>query len=213
MNRIAMTSVYLCGLVFIMGTTGCFNMSSLQTAKTLEKGKGRVLIGGGYYTSPEVNDALDTLGADDLKMPYMEVGYRRGFTDAFEAGVKLTLIGTIAVDGKYQLLDNNGLAFAVGLSGGYADIESGTGSSKTKIYEAMVPLYASYDIGDYLALYLSPKYMFRIYGGDGSGSGSLAGVTGGVKLGKNLGLFIESTYMQALGEDFSAIQVNGSLYF
>ncbi len=205
-------------LVLLTLTVGCANMSTLQTAKTLAPSEGRVLVGGGYYASPDLDaEASDATGAEaSLKMPYAEVGYRHGIVDDVEAGLKVTMPGTVAVDGKYQLLEQGGLALATGLGVGYLSLSSGEGADEVKstILDVQVPLYASYDVGDYLAVYTSPKYLLRSVSGDGGSSLShLAGATAGVKVGKDTGLFFEGTLMRDLSLGFNAVQVNGSLFF
>ena len=82
--KIAAASV----LAFSALTTACVNSSTLQTAKALDPGHGRVLVGGGFYTSPDINaDASEASDSDvTLALPYMEVGYRRGIVDKVELG-------------------------------------------------------------------------------------------------------------------------------
>ncbi|MGL1903646.1 MAG: hypothetical protein OCC49_16030 [Fibrobacterales bacterium] len=191
-------------------------MSSLQTAKTLDPGKGRLIAGGGYYTSPEINEIVDSLTtSEELAFPYLEIAYRRGIVENFDMGLKLTLIGTMFLDGKYQLIDSESYAIATGAGVGYVSIESGSGDFKTKtdIYDIQVPVYASYHLGDYVAVYATPKYNLRIFGGDGSGASSMVGSTAGLKIGKDAGIFVEATYMTDVSDDFSLMQFNGSVFF
>src|SRR5690606_27680166 len=42
-------------LAFSALTTACVNSSTLQTAKALSPGHQRVLVGGGFYSSPDIN--------------------------------------------------------------------------------------------------------------------------------------------------------------
>lgn len=195
----------------------CANMSTLQTGRALPAGEGRILIGGGYYTSPDVNeDASSILGEEsDLTFPYAEIGYRRGIIENLELGAKVTIPGTIALDGKYQFVDAGGFALAAGVGAGYLSISSGEGDNEisSTVIDLMVPIYASYHIGDYVALYTSPKYALRVLAGDSSGTSHLVGGTGGVKVGNTIGVFFEGTYMKDLASDFDAVQVNGSFFF
>ena len=127
--KIAAASV----LAFSALTTACVNSSALQTAKALDPGKQRILVGGGYYASPDLDkDASSATGEEtSLKLPYMELGYRRGLIDKLEAGVKYTLPGTAAIDGKYQFLDAGDFALAAGASVGYFKLSSEAGDSKS----------------------------------------------------------------------------------
>src|SRR5258708_30152615 len=101
--------------------TGCVNMSTLQTAKALEPGKQRVLVGGGYYASPSVNtDARASAGSDvSLALPYMEIGYRRGIVENLELGAQVTIPRTTRLDAKYQLVSAVNFAFALCLGANY----------------------------------------------------------------------------------------------
>src|SRR5256885_12384028 len=79
---------FVAGSLFVLSalTAGCVNSSTLQTAKALDPGSQRILVGGGYYASPSLNaDASSATNSDvSLKMPYMELGYRRGIVDKVE---------------------------------------------------------------------------------------------------------------------------------
>jgi len=210
-------------LAFSALTTGCVNSSTLQTAKALDPGHGRVLVGGGFYTSPQINsDTSEATGSDvTLALPYMELGYRRGIIDKLELGAKVTVPGTSGIDAKYQFLDAGKFALATGLGVGYLSIESGEGMDKvsSKIVDTTVPVYASYDVAKAFALYTAPKYVLR-YGSskDGEGMSSsgldhLVGGTVGTRLGNKWGLFLESSYLKSVTSDFGAFQVNGSIFF
>src|SRR3954463_5838850 len=53
-------------------TAGCVNSSTLQTAKALDPGQQRILVGGGFYASPSVNaNASESTNSDvSLALPY-----------------------------------------------------------------------------------------------------------------------------------------------
>jgi hypothetical protein len=199
------------------------NSSTLQTAKALDPGKQRILVGGGYYASPSLDaDASETTGEDvSLKMPYMEVGYRRGIVDKVEVGAKVTIPGTAGLDAKYELLNNGKFAVAAGAGLGYLKITSGTEGAETSstIIDAIVPAYASYDIAKSLALYASPKYVMRYAKStdenmmSASGMNHLVGGTLGTKIGNGAGLFMEASYLKSVSSDFDSFQVNGSVFF
>ena len=207
-------------------TTACVNSSTLQTAKALDPGRQRILVGGGYYASPDINeDASSATGTEtSLALPYMELGYRRGLVDKVEAGVKYTLPGTAAIDGKYQFLDAGDFALAAGASVGYFKISSEAGDSKSSstVIDTIVPVYASYDVAKAFALYTSPKYVMRyaknessdaMMSESSSGLNHLVGATVGTRLGNRWGLFLETTYLKSVSSDFDAFQVNGSIFF
>jgi hypothetical protein len=198
-------------------------MSTLQTAKALDPGKQRVLVGGGYYASPSVDaDASEAAGSDvSLALPYMEVGYRRGIIDKVELGAKVTIPGTVGLDGKYQLVNMGKFAVAAGLGAAYLKIESGTGDMKTstKLIDTMVPMYVSYDVAKPFAVYASPKYVLRYadsidaMGAKESGMSHLLGATAGMRVGSGFGLFLETSYLKDVTSEFDSFQVNGSIFF
>ncbi|HUS28469.1 MAG TPA: hypothetical protein VMZ53_08170 [Kofleriaceae bacterium] len=200
------------------------NSSTLQTAKALDPGSQRILVGGGYYASPSLDaDASEATGDDvSLKMPYMELGYRRGIVDKIEVGAKVTLPGTAGVDAKYQFLNAGKLAVAAGIGTGYLKISSGAEGMQTSstIVDAIVPVYASYDVSRFFAVYSSPKYVLRYAKSvdetdmsSSSGMNHLVGGTMGVRVGQKKGLFLETSYLKSVSSDFDSFQVNGSFFF
>jgi hypothetical protein len=220
MKKFAAASI----LVFSALTTGCVNSSTLQTAKAMDPGQQRILVGGGYYASPSLDADASAAANEDvsLKMPYMELGYRRGIVDKVELGAKVTLPGTAGVDAKYQFVNAGKLAVAAGLGTGYLKISSGAEGSMTSstIVDAIVPVYASYDVSRFFAVYSSPKYVLRYAKSidesdmsSTSGMNHLVGGTMGVRLGQNKGLFLETSYLKSVSSDFDSFQVNGSFFF
>ena len=197
-------------------------MSTLQTAKALDPGKQRILVGGGYYASPSVDaDASEASGSDvSLALPYMEVGYRRGLMKNFELGAKATIPGTVGLDGKYQLVNAGKFAVAAGLGTSYLKIESGSDQDKvsTMLVDVIVPAYISYDVAAPFSIYASPKYVRRYASSTDmldttSGTSHLVGATVGTRLGSRMGLFLESSYLKDMTSDFDSFQVNGSIFF
>lgn len=197
-------------------------MSTLQTAKALDPGKQRILVGGGYYASPSVDaDASEASGSDvSLALPYMEVGYRRGLMKNFELGAKATIPGTVGLDGKYQLVNAGKFAVAAGLGTSYLKIESGSDQDKvsTMLVDVIVPAYISYDVAAPFSIYASPKYVLRYASSTDmmdttSGTSHLVGATVGTRLGSRMGLFLESSYLKDMTSDFDSFQVNGSIFF
>lgn len=195
-------ALFLGILIFSASSFSCISMSSLQTAEILKQGEGRVLLGAGHYTSPAINKAVDDLETatnsttknDDIKLPYIEFGYRRGLSETFEIGFKYTFPGSLGVDGKFSVLNTANFDLALGLGVGYMTIEtsgsstssdsstnSGSGGSsttstsetkfKSTVMDFTVPLYASYRINESFALYSSPKYIVRSISSSETSSG------------------------------------------
>jgi hypothetical protein len=207
----------------LASAAACVNSSTLQTAKALDPGKQRILVGGGYYASPSLNaDASSATGDDvSLALPYMEVGYRRGIVEKVELGAKVTIPGTAGIDAKYELLNDGKFAVAAGAGFAYLKLTSGASGMETSstIVDAMVPVYASYDLAKSFAVYASPKYVLRYtksvdeMAQSASGINHLVGGTLGTKLGNNRGLFLETSYLKSVSSDFDSFQVNGSIFF
>lgn len=199
----------------LLGQAACVSMSSLQTAETLEKGRKQTTFGGGYYSSEETanNSKLST------KLPYLEYSYREGIAKDFDAGVKLTIIGSAAIDGKYRLYDGEKFDFAVGGALGYMNVKTGSGSTETEntIIDIMLPVYASYRFDKSWAVYLTPRYVLRMNNRSGVDSGnstaSLFGGAGGVKIGHDWGAYLEAAYQKQSGSSFDLMQYNVSFFW
>lgn len=231
-------ALFLGILIFSASSFSCISMSSLQTAEILKEGEGRVLLGAGHYTSPAVNKAVDeletatntTTKSDDLKLPYIEFGYRRGLSEIFELGFKYTFPGSLGLDGKLGLINTAKFDLALGLGVGYLTMESGesstTSTSETKfkstLIDFMVPLYASYRINESFALYTSPKYIVRSISTSETSSGvsttskgtqHFAGATVGTMIGSDKGVAIEVTYVKDQSSKFDIMQLGGALFW
>lgn len=211
-------------LAFSALTTACVNSSTLQTAKALDPGHQRILVGGGFYSSPSINadaNQASNGSVEALAMPYMELGYRRGIIDKLELGAKATIPGTAGIDAKYQFLDAGKFALAAGVGAGYLKLTSGSDGmeTSTKIIDTTVPIYASYDLAKSFAVYTAPKYVLRYaksideMGQASSGLNHLVGATVGTRVGNRWGLFLETSYLKSVSSNFDAFQVNGSVFF
>ena len=218
MNKVVST-LSLLGCTVVLAA-GCANISSLQTAQTLAPNQGEFVAGGGYFVMPDLNEELskDSDESVELAFPYAEFMYRRGFFENFDAGLKLTIIGTIAVDGKYRFLNTGAFALATGLGVGYVNIVSESTSdgeateTDSRVIDLSVPLHMSYDVNDAFAFYLSPKYNLRIIDNE---VGHLGGATIGVRVGQSAGLYLETSYLVDL-EDADAghiLQYNAAFFF
>lgn len=198
--------------------TGCVSMSGLQTARTVEPGKAEMVVGAGTYQSGAITDAIREDGAvkgDSLSIPFAEFSYRQGISKDWDAGLKLTFIGSAVVDGKYSLIEGKSFAASIGAGVGYLSISSGTGDDKTEsqIMDLIVPLYLSYDVAENFAIYGAPKYIQRSISGDASGSVALTGGTAGVKIGKTWGTYIEASQLKDSKSDFTLSQGNVALFW
>ena len=203
----------------LLGGVGCANVSALQTARALKSGDSELAVGGGYFTMPALNDvleeaAMESMTSDDvdtsIEIPYLEVSYRHGLGSDMDFGIKLTLVGTLAADFKYQFLDVNGFSLAAGAGLGAFYLSSD--SDNFTMVDAMIPIYASYDVSEAFALYVSPKYILRTINGEPL---HLGGLTAGTKMGKDMGVYLELSYLQYL-DNFDIpeiLQFNAAYFF
>ncbi|MBC85560.1 MAG: hypothetical protein CL677_00150 [Bdellovibrionaceae bacterium] len=209
-------SLILTLLVASAGLMGCASMSGLQTARVLEKGKVQSTFGGGYYSSGDIAASVnDTEDGEDIDMPFLEYSYRQGVGHNWDVGLKVTLIGTAVLDGKYNFYSGDKWALAAGLGLGYLSIEteSGDEKSETTILDFMLPLYASYDVSEKVSIYTVPKYIHRSISGEGSGSSALLGATLGLKIGKEWGSMLEVGQFRDLDEDLDISQANVAFFW
>ena len=206
---------YFVGYVaMLLVLANCASLSTMQTARVLEKGESEHALGLGFYNSD------DFLGGDDISIPVLEYQYRRGIWNNFDAGIKLTNLGSLVLDGKYNLVNGQKWALATGLGLGYLDFESTVGNvtAKSTIIDVMLPLYLSYDVGVMTSFYGAAKYVLRSIstsGGTitGGGDGSLISGSLGLKVGKTSGALLEASLVSGLDNDFAGTQFNAGYFF
>lgn len=197
-------------LVLGLVLTRCASVSTIQTARVLAPEKEQHAFGGGMYSSQD-----KTASGVDFSSSFLEYSYRRGWIDKVDYGLRITLIGTGLADIKYNLINDEKLAVAVGGGLGYMSISSGTGDSKTEtqIYDFNFPLYASYDFNELVSVYTSPKFIIRYSTSESeSASETLMAATLGVKVGKEKGVLLEATGFQSTNNQLSGSQVNGMFF-
>ena len=199
--------------------TGCINMSTLQTARTLPVNETELVAGGGYYLSPTLLETESSDANNELELvglPYVEIGARIGMLDYLDLGLKVTIPGTISLDVKLQVVDLEGLAVAMGAGIGYLHYETTVDDTKftNEIIDLMVPIYISYHFNEAFAIYGSPKYVMRINITGDTDAAQLVGAGGGLRIGESAGVYLEATYMVDLADpDFTMIQLSGASFF
>lgn len=182
--------------LFLFFLSGCANLGSLQTAKTLPPKEGRAFAGGGYTESPAIDANVSAAGSAKplTKVGYGQVGARLGISEHFDVGARATLLGTVQGDVKYQFLDAGPLAMAVGFGLGLLRINSSDNDRGIYVTDVFVPFYASLEPIPYFTLYGVAKYFFRWITGPSSSTSHLGAATVGVKLGSDYGIMAEATY-------------------
>lgn len=208
--------------------SGCANISTLQTARTVQGT--RFIVGGGYFQSPRLDSTasrVTTGTAKNLKLPYLELGTRTGIASNLDLGIRATLPGTLSVDGKYELYATRQFAAAAGIGCGYlwlpvnfpSDFISGQALVINKeksmhIVDLMLPLYASFDFSQKFGVYVSPKYFLRTILGGAEENLHLAGASLGIRLGWRSGAFLEGSYMVDLrSQSYEAYQLTLAIFF
>ena len=195
--------------IAVVFLSGCASMSSLQTARTTDKGKLGYGFGAGVVKSELPLEGVDTI---DIGAPFLELSARYGIKDNLDVGAKITLIGTSVIDAKYQFLGDkeSKITGSAGLGLGYLSMTSG--ETESKIFDIMLPMYFSYHPTDWLAFYANPKYVLRLnsYSNDtdsGSSNSHWYGVSTGIRLGKRVGFLLEYSYFgnSEISEPFSQI--------
>ena len=219
-------------LVFLgFFSTACFSASTLQTARALKVGEHRVLVGAGMVGGPLITDGDKGPEPSDAVLwdgafPYVEVGVRGGVAENLELGGKWSALGGFGVDAKYQFLDRDRFAAAVGVGANLRLIDTkGFDIYPTATrFDVQVPLYLSYDFSKNFSLYGAPRYLFSVGSAYSSNSDAsdrritellhLVGSSAGIRVGDSWGFFGEASVMTALNKDWmNFLQGNGSLYF
>ena len=127
-----------------------------------------------------------------------------------DMGFKYTIPGTMALDAKYLLWESGPMAVAIGAGFGYGSFDLGSSSSSSdddgddttddsssddkteyKITDIFVPVYMSYDMSDWSAVYAAPRFLSRSTTiNDSSGTDSESATFIGTSLGVNLAWFV-----------------------
>jgi len=178
----------------ILMFSGCLSMSSLQTGRTMGKGQFGGGFSGGYYSvevldkdNPLSNQVSDSEGI--IESPFGELYLKYGLTDRLDVSGKISVYGVGNLEAKYRFLGTNESkgALSVGLGFGGIQIDA------YNIFEAHLPVYLSYHPAKWLAVYSTPRYVFRVVNGN---QANWLGVTGGIRLGgKKIGVFCEYTHV------------------
>jgi len=95
-----------------------------------------------------------------------DIWLRRGLTDKVDAGLKLSIPGSITTDLRLGLLnEDKGDRFSVATGLGFiytnGSSETGNRKDKTKIWDVLIPLYLSKDLGKTTTVYFVPRYVQR----------------------------------------------------
>ena len=191
----------------------CASLSTMQTARVHKPGKSQHALGFGFYNSD------DFIGGDAISIPVLEYAYRRGVWDDIDLGIKLTNLGAMVGDLKYNLVDGKNWAVATGLGIGYLDFESSSNgvTATSTIIDIIVPIYLSYDFSKMTSLYSAGKYIQRAISTSDSGitteDGGMMSASLGFKYGDSAGVLLEGSFVSGLDNDFTGSQFNFGYFF
>jgi len=164
--------LWIAAICFLL--SGCAQISSLQTAKTLEKEE--IIVG---FSAAAYGGRSENLGASEYApavLPHIEVFARQGLLKNFDAGLKISSGTNIAIDGKYQFLGttDSEFAMAIGLVFEYQYVRG----FETFVSRQTLPIYFSYHPNPDFAVYAVPRFVHQFVS-DGDNS---------LFLGTNLGI-------------------------
>jgi|GEM_PF-2007495 len=214
---------------FVAVLSGCANFATMQTARTVSPGQSRFTIGGGAYYGEEIDEILGKRTDSTSKnffIPYADISYREGISKHLDWGGRATIPGTIGLDIKYQWIDTDRFAAAVGGYLGYmagpsqTDVGAATNLTNASggvrnYFDLVLPLFFSFDVSQLTTLYSSPKYYGRYVMGGANGSSHLLGATLGLRYGDQQGMLFEISYFHELkqSDPFRGFQLSMGFFF
>ncbi len=182
----ALVNLYL-GMAIVC-TTGCLQISTFQTAKTIGKGGGEIgLAIGGFGISDGFSDNAVGTGA-------FEIMGRMGVGEKTDIGLKISHFSSYLLDVKFQIVGDRQSTFAMATGPGigmYAFFGDGF------LLQGTIPLHMSVHPSDRFAFYLTPRYSTQFSTGSFSGLHYLGGSVG-IEAGANVRFGADISYMRLL---------------
>jgi hypothetical protein len=193
---------------------GCANYATLQTPETMPERAAELGVGGTFNSyALEIESTATTTAADGTQttqtrtsrdqfgVPALATWLRYGVTERLEVhGIAWFPLGA-SIGGKYMLVgerDEPGFIFSPGIDVGMPVQVSIVDDSVT-IFDVYVPMHTGYRANEHVALYVTPKYIMRLAGGD---LGHSVGAQLGVALGAGTTFMAEGgAYYDTLADD------------
>lgn len=157
----------------VISITSCAQLSSLQTAKVVGKGKATISGGAFGYAVQDENAAGGELG--NVVLPHIEIGGRYGISNSFDMGLKISTGGNGLLDGKIQFAGDQESRFAVAIGGGFEWQFSDAGFD-TQVFRAHLPFYVSFHPNEKSGIYVVPRYVYQYVSDSDNSHFSGAGV-------------------------------------
>ena len=147
-------------VAFTFSLTGCIQVSSWQTARTVGEGNGEILVALGAL------GISDPLGDEtDAGIGTMELMGRYGVSEKVDLGIKISSFSSYVFDAKFQLIGDRDAQFALAVGPGIG-ITAFVGTNG--IFQGHVPIHMSVHPSDRFAFYFTPKYASQFTLGDGA---------------------------------------------
>lgn len=197
----------------------CTSLSTFQTARTLPKKTGRVVIGTGYLLGSKTHrpTGVSSLDTSVGELPLADIAFRTGVQKHFDLGAKLCFPSTLSLDGKYQFLDHSLYALATGIGLSYVVISSELIEENKGVryhyLDFFLPIYLSVDFNKNLGLYSSLQFILRKNAYSGVAPSKLIVSSLGFRLGNKKGVFFEGNYAYDLDRGANATQLNIGFFF
>ena len=190
-NSLSMkTSILLFFSMLLLNS--CVQLSTFQTAKTVEKGSGEILVAiGGGGVSESFSDESIGFGT-------FEVAGRLGVGEKVDIGLKISHFISYLADVKFQFVGDKDSKFAMATGPGVGIYAFGLG---TTIGQLTVPLHMSVHPSERLGIYLTPRYSGQFAFGDESGSLNYLGGSVGFETGRKIKFGTDISYLRLLNED------------
>ncbi len=172
--------------------SSCVQLSTFQTAKTVPKGDGEILLafGGGGIS--------ESFTGESIGFGTFEVAGRIGVGEKVDLGLKVSHFASYLADVKFQIVGDQDSKFAMATGPGVGLYAFGFG---TTLMQATLPLHMSVHPSDRLGIYFTPRFSSQFALGDGGGSLNYLGGSIGFELGRKIRFGTDISYMGVLDDD------------
>ena len=166
-------------LVILTSLSGCFSMSTLHTARPVEKDSNEISFApvsvGLIAPERKFEDSDGNVIAQSdvsLTVPSIEGQFRHGFNDRFDMGVKLFLLGA-GMDFNILMIDKP--TFAMSLDPGFTATGFGTDDAGVFVGTLWLPALFDVDLTQKVTLTIGPKMGLLIAAASGTDSDDESG--------------------------------------
>jgi hypothetical protein len=182
----------------------CVSLSGFEEGRSLKEEQSVIQL---HLNSMQINDFSST--GDNIFntdfFPNLEIGYKYGFSDAFDLGLKVNTFGNIGVNSKYQIVGDQQSSFAMSLGMEFNSFAA------FRLFNAHLPLYMSYYPAEKWTLNFAPRYALQFGSGfsdDVIRALQYAGGNVGILYGRKHKIGIDFGYHQLFAPDESVGMIN-----